>query len=109
MLTPDLMAILLDTAADLDLEIVDRTLHVYLPDVDLADPDVLGRFLTMVAALHERFGRQTVRYRDGAAPPLDATAYRRSGDTLSAAARRNARARASAPSSRRCSRRSSRC
>lgn len=88
-LTPDLMAILWDTAADLDLEIVDQTLHVYLPDIDLADPDVLGRFLTMVAALHERFGRQTMRYRDEAALPLDADVSRRSGDTLSAGARRN--------------------
>lgn len=88
LLTPDLMAILLDNAADLDLEIVDRTLHVYFPPLDLTDPAKLSGFLTVIDALSERFARRTELYRDDEAPPLDPEAYRRSGDTLSAAARK---------------------
>lgn len=87
-LTPDLMAILLDNAADLDLEIVDRVLHVYFPPLDLTEDEELARFLTVVAALFDRFGRRTLLYRDESAPPLDPRAYRRSGDTLSHAARK---------------------
>lgn len=87
LLTPDLMVILLDASADLDLEIVDSTLHVYFPAIDLTDPAVLARFLGSIAALHERFGRRTLLYRDETAPPLDPSAYRRDGDTLAAAAR----------------------
>ncbi len=86
-LTPDLMAILWDAAPEADLEIVDGILHVYLPGIDLTDSTQLGRFLAMVGALHERFGRQTLRYRDERAPALDADAYRRQGDTLSVGAR----------------------
>jgi hypothetical protein len=87
LLTPDLMVILLDASADLDLEIVDSTLHVYFPAIDVTDPAVLARFLGTIAALHERFGRRTLLYRDDAAPALDPSAYRRDGDTLAAAAR----------------------
>lgn len=86
-LTPDLMALLLDESADLDLEIVDSTLHVYLPAVDLTDSAELRRFLTVITALHDRFGRRTFLYRDEAAEPLDPEASRRNGDTLSAQAR----------------------
>lgn len=86
-LTPDLMAILLDESAELDLEIVDRTLHVYLPAVDLTDVDELARFLRVIAILHERFGRRTLLYRDDAAVPLDPFVYRRAGDTLADRAR----------------------
>lgn len=86
-LTPDLMAILLDESADLDLEIVDRTLHLYLPAVDLTDEIELHGFLTVIAALHDRFGRRTLLYRDEAAEPLDSQSYRREGDTLSERAR----------------------
>ena len=87
-LTPDLMVILLDASADLDLEIVDSTLHVYFPAVDLTDDAELHRFLTVIAALHDRFGRRTLLYRDEAAAPLDPEAYRRDGDALAARARR---------------------
>lgn len=87
-LTPDLMAILLDNASDLDLEVVDSTLHVSFAPLDLSLAEERGRVLTVVAALYERFGRRTLLYRDEAAPPLDAGTYRRSGDSLSAAARR---------------------
>lgn len=86
-LTPDLMAILLDESADLDLEIVDSTLHVYFPALDLTDATELRGFLTVIAALHERFGRRTLLYRDEAAEPLDPAAYRRDGDTLAERAR----------------------
>ena len=86
-LTPDLMAILLDESPDLDLEIVDSTLHVYFPAVDLTDEDELHRFLTVIAALHDRFGRRTLLYRDETAEPLDPDSYRRAGDTLAARAR----------------------
>jgi hypothetical protein len=86
-LTPDLLVILLDNAADLDLEIVDSTLHVYFPPLDLTDHEVLTRFHTVISALFDRFGRRTIRYRDAAAPAIDAETYRRSGDTLSHAAR----------------------
>ena len=87
-LTPDLMAILVDESADLDLEIVDSTLHVYFPAVDLTEGAELRRFLAVIAALHERFGRRTLLYRDEAATPLDPGAYRRVGDTLADRARR---------------------
>ncbi|PRB19010.1 hypothetical protein [Microbacterium sp. MYb62] len=87
-LTPDLMAILLDESAELDLEIVDSTLHVYLPAADLTDQAALQGFLTVIAALYDRFGRRTLLYRDEAAEPLDPEAYRRSGDTLAARARK---------------------
>ena len=87
LLTPDLMAILLDASADLDLEIVDSTLHVYFPPIDLTDPAALARFLGAIAALYERFGRRTLLYRDDAAPRLAPANHRRHGDTLAAAAR----------------------
>ena len=87
LLTPDLMVILLDTAADLDLEIVDGTLHVYLSPDDLTKPDRLEHFISVAAALHERFGRRTQLYRDENAPPLPPLSARRVGDTLSKAAR----------------------
>ncbi|MFK0401365.1 hypothetical protein ACIQTT_03470 [Microbacterium sp. NPDC090225] len=87
LLTPDLMAILLDACPDLDLELVDNTLHVYFPAIDLTDPREARRFLTAIAALHERFARRTALYRDDRAASLDPTAYRRAGDTLAAQAR----------------------
>lgn len=87
LLTPDLMAVLLDNASDLDLEIVDSTLHVYFSVLDLTEPDELDALLTVVAVLYERFGRRTALYRDEAAPPLNPETYRRRGDTLSHAAR----------------------
>lgn len=86
-LTPDLMVVLLDLAPGVDMEIVDGVLHAYLEPADLTEPEGLGRVLSLVAALHERFGRRTLRYRDDAAPPLDPGVYRRVGDTLSSAAR----------------------
>ncbi|MEW2460758.1 hypothetical protein [Microbacterium sp. K41] len=86
-LTPDLMAVLLDESPHLDLEIVDSTLHVYFPARDLTQPAELSRFLTTIAVLHDRFGRRTFLYRDDAAPAIDAATYRRAGDRLSAAAR----------------------
>ncbi|WP_406249960.1 hypothetical protein ACI7YT_07645 [Microbacterium sp. M] len=87
LLTPHLMAILLDHASGCDLEIIDGTLHLYLSPVDLTDPAQLSGFLAVVGVLHERFARRTALYRDEAAPPLDAEAHRRAGDSLSAAAR----------------------
>lgn len=86
-LTPDLMAVLLNASADLDLELVDSTLHVYFPALDLTRPAELSRFLTAIAVLHERFGRRTLLYRDEAAEPLDPEAVRRAGDTLAPRAR----------------------
>ncbi|WP_447912658.1 hypothetical protein [Microbacterium phyllosphaerae] len=86
-LTPDLMATLMDASSDLDLEVVDSSLYVYFPALDLTDADQLARFVTVVAALHDRFGRRTQLYRDDNAPALDAAAYRRSGDMLAASAR----------------------
>jgi hypothetical protein len=87
-LTPDLMVILLDESADLDLEIVDSTLHVYFPAVDLTDEAELRSFIAVIAALYDRFGRRTLLYRDEAAEPLDPATYRRDGDTLADRARR---------------------
>lgn len=86
-LTPDLMAVILDESPDLDLEIVDSTLHVYFPAIDLTDEEELRRFLTVIAALHDRFGRRTMLYRDEAAVPLVPDSPRRDGDTLAARAR----------------------
>ncbi|CAN7340653.1 MULTISPECIES: DUF3137 domain-containing protein [Microbacterium] len=86
-LTPDLMVVLLDQSADLDLEIIDSTLHVYFPAVDLTDDEELRDFLAVIAALYDRFGRRTMLYRDEAAEPLDPASYRRDGDTLADRAR----------------------
>ncbi|MFK3679332.1 hypothetical protein ACI2IP_16540 [Microbacterium sp. NPDC090218] len=86
-LTPDLMAIILDESADLDLEIVDSTLHVYFPAIDLTDERELRRFLLVIRALYDRFGRRTLLYRDEAAAPLDPQTYRHVGDTLAEPAR----------------------
>lgn len=86
-LTPDLMAIILDESAALDLEIVDSTLHVYFPAIDLTDERELRSFLLVIRALYDRFGRRTLLYRDETAAPLDPDAYRRAGDTLSERAR----------------------
>lgn len=84
LLTPDLMVVLLDNVADLDLETVDSTLHVYLPADDLSRPDALRRLLTVVAVLDDRFGLRARRYRDDRAEPIDPERYRVSGDTLHA-------------------------
>lgn len=86
--TPDLMVVLLDNVAELDLETVDSTLHVYLAVDDLSRDDDLRRLLTVVAVLDDRFGRRAARYRDDRADPIDPEQYRVQGDTLHAEARR---------------------
>lgn len=83
LLTPDLMALLLDTSADLDLEIEVGTLHVYFPPLDLTDPEMLQKFLTVMAALHERFSHTSRYYRDEDAPELEEWHHRRHGSALS--------------------------
>ena len=64
------------------------TVHRIRVELDLTDDAELHRFLTVIAALHDRFGRRTLLYRDEAAAPLDPEAYRRDGDALAARARR---------------------
>lgn len=84
-LTPDLMVVLLDNADDVDMEVVDGVLHVYLAPLDLTDPGDLARLLNVATVLHDGFFRRTRRYRDENAP--SPTGRRAAGDTLAQAAR----------------------
>jgi hypothetical protein len=69
------------------MEVVDSTLHVYVPAVDLTDPRELAGFLAVVSVLHDRFGRRTLLYRDDRVALPDPGSSRRVGDTLAERAR----------------------
>ncbi|TBN57029.1 hypothetical protein EYE40_06230 [Glaciihabitans arcticus] len=65
LLTPDLMAILIDEGADLDVEIVDDTLYVYrTTPFDLASSDEWRRIRRIVDTIGDRTQTRTSRYRD---------------------------------------------
>lgn len=60
----DVVTILLDNAALLDVGITDRTLPVYFPPLDLTDLAKLSSFLTLIVNLPERSARRTELYGD---------------------------------------------
>jgi hypothetical protein len=67
-LTPDLMALLVDqagTGAALDVEVVDDRIYFYAPGhLDYGDPAVWQRLTTIVRTVGAKTLRQTVRYAD---------------------------------------------
>ncbi|GAA2754587.1 hypothetical protein [Amnibacterium kyonggiense] len=67
-LTPDLMALLIDQAgsgAAFDVEIVDDRMYFYAPgNLDFGDPAVWQRLTTIVRTVGTKTLRQTVRYAD---------------------------------------------
>ena len=62
--TPDLMGRLMDAAAGCDLEIVDDRVLIYAPAHAFSKPGQLAELPELVRYLHEKFDRQTRRYRD---------------------------------------------
>lgn len=67
--TPDLMALLIDEAGDLDVEIRDNQLIVYRPGgFDLLDPKVWDRFAELRATVGALAWSQTDRYLDERMP-----------------------------------------
>ncbi|WP_440710105.1 hypothetical protein [Herbiconiux sp. YIM B11900] len=77
-LSPDLMALLIDHAAPYDIEIVDDLLFVYSPDpFDLTSERDWRRIRELLDAILGKSIRQTARYTDARADP--ARRLRRSG------------------------------
>ncbi|AMB58596.1 hypothetical protein AWU67_06675 [Microterricola viridarii] len=62
--SPDLLGRIMDAAAGCDLEIVDNRLLIYAPAHAFSKPGQLAALVGLVAHLHEKFDRQTRRYRD---------------------------------------------
>ncbi|MFF2272204.1 hypothetical protein ACFVTX_08010 [Agromyces sp. NPDC058136] len=62
--TPDLLRRLMDSAAGCDLELVDDRVLIYAPARAFAKPGQLDELPGLVRYLHEKFERQTGRYRD---------------------------------------------
>jgi len=66
--TPDLLGRLMDAAAGCDLEIVDDRVLIYAPAHAFSKPGHLDEMPGLVRYLHEKFDRQTRRYRDERRP-----------------------------------------
>lgn len=62
--SPDVLARLMDAAAGCDVEIVDNRVLIYAPARAFAEPGQLSELPELVRYLHEKFERQTHRYRD---------------------------------------------
>jgi hypothetical protein len=67
-LTPDVMQVLIDEAADQRVEIVDDYLFVFGDRVDVADPEVHARMHRIYAAIASEIKPQTDAYRDERVP-----------------------------------------
>ena len=63
--SPDLLGRLLDAADGCDLEVVDNRVLIYAPAHAFSKPGQLAGLPDLVRYLHEKFERQTGRYRDG--------------------------------------------
>ncbi len=75
--TPDVMALLIDSTGDLDVELADDRLTVFSPTPwDLADPAAWARVEQLVAVLGGKAVRQASRYRDERAAPGEVVATR---------------------------------
>lgn len=61
---PDLLRRLMDSAAGCDLELVDDRVLIYAPAQAFSKPGQLDELPELVRFLHEKFERQTRRYRD---------------------------------------------
>ena len=66
--TPDLLGRLMDAAAGCDLEVVDDRVLIYAPAHAFSRPGQLAELPELVRYLHEKFERQTRRYRDERRP-----------------------------------------
>lgn len=62
--TPDLMGRLMDAAPGCDVEVVDNRVLIYAPAHAFSRPGQLDKLPDLVRFLHEKFDRQTQRYRD---------------------------------------------
>lgn len=62
--TPDLLGRLMDAAPGCDVEVVDNRVLVYAPAHAFSKPGQLDKLPDLVQFLHEKFDRQTHRYRD---------------------------------------------
>lgn len=73
-MTPDLMALLIDEAGDLDVEIVDDLFYIYSNDAfDVADPALWQRLASIRAVLGAKALKQTGNYADDRV--VDASAH----------------------------------
>ncbi len=63
--SPDLLARLVDSADGCDVEIVDNRVLIYAPARAFSKPGQLAELPRLARHLHEKFARQTRRYRDG--------------------------------------------
>jgi len=64
-LTPDVMAMLIDLGGNYDMEVVDNEFYIYYPvHLKLDMPLMVERTITMVARVMDEFGRQVGRYSD---------------------------------------------
>ena len=66
--TPDLLGRLMDAAPGCDLEIVDDRVLIYAPAHAFSKPGQLDALPPLAQFLHEKFDRQTRRYRDARRP-----------------------------------------
>jgi len=84
--TPDLMALLIDTAAPFDVEVVDRWLFVYSKTpLDMAQPAVHQRLLHIVDTVGAKTLSQTDRYLDERIGEFSANMVAPQGQRLSRA------------------------
>ncbi|MFF1876009.1 hypothetical protein, partial [Kitasatospora herbaricolor] len=82
LLTPDLMALLIDEAQDFDVEIVDDWMFVYASrSLDLADPAVAGRMFRILSTVGAKATGRADRYADDHAGSV-------AGHTIAAGGRR---------------------
>jgi hypothetical protein len=74
-LTPDLMALLMDEVAPFDVEIIDRWMFLYVPrPFDSMDPAVYQRIFGILQAVGTKIVGQTTRYSSSALPAAPAAA-----------------------------------
>jgi len=66
-LTPELMALLVDYAADLDIEIIDDYLYIYAMKPIVFNAETLQRLFTVMEAVGAETLENTARYRDNRA------------------------------------------
>ena len=79
-LTPDLMALLIDETATFDVEIVDSWLFAVAPrELDLTDPEVMQRLLRIIETVGAKAAGRTARYQDAREPSIPPRLVRRRG------------------------------
>ena len=84
LLTPDLMAVLIDEGADFDIEILDNRLFLYRPRLfSLADPREWQRIQRILDTIAEGTRKRTVNYRDERVGDVRADTIAEQGSRLS--------------------------